>query len=100
LVFAVGTLLMNKDKRTNPHLAFQELGRNGYSLVEVGEDELRMTLRMLAPADVATPPADLERGLDELFSSETFRTRAGTADLEREVDGEFLTWSMEAMEFS
>jgi hypothetical protein len=66
----------------------------------VSEDELRMTLRTIAPADVATPPADLGQELDELFASETFRTRAGTADLEREVDGEFLTWSMEAMEFS
>jgi len=100
LVLAVGTLLMNQEKRTNPHLAFQELGRNGYSVVEVSEDELRMTLRMLAPEDVATPPAELEQKVDELFSSETFRTRAGTADLEREVEGEFLTWSMEAMEFS
>jgi alkaline phosphatase D len=100
LVLAVGALLMNDEKRTNPHLAFQELGQNGYSVVDVSEDELRMTLRMLAPADVATPPGDLEQELDELFSSETFRTRAGTADLEREVGGEFLTWNMEAMEFS
>lgn len=100
LVLAVGTLLMNKEKRTNPHLAFQDLGRNGYSIIDVSEDELRMTLRMIAPADVATAPGDLEQELDELFASETFRTRAGTADLEREVDGEFATWNMETMEFS
>jgi alkaline phosphatase D len=99
LVLAVGTLLMNKEKRTNPHLAFQDLGHNGYSVVDVAEDELRMTLRTLAPGDVATAPEELEQELDELFGSETFRTRAGTADLEREVDGEFLTWNMEEMEF-
>ncbi len=100
LVLAVGTLLMNKEKRTNPHLAFQDLGRNGYSIIDVSKDELTMTLRMIAPADVATAPRDLKQELDELFATETFRTRAGTADLEREVDGEFLTWSMEQMEFS
>lgn len=99
LVQAVGALLMNKEKRTNPHLAFQDLGQNGYSIVDVAEDELRMTLRMLAPGDVATAADELEQELDELFGSETFRTRAGTADLEREVEGEFLTWNMEQMEF-
>lgn len=99
LVQNVGFFLSDTNKRPNPHLAFKELGRHGYSVIQVGEDELSMTLYTLSPADVATPPSDLKKSLDDLFATERFRTRAGTADLEREIDGEFLTWSMAEMAF-
>jgi alkaline phosphatase D len=99
LVQNVGFFLGDTNKRPNPHLAFQQLGRNGYSLIQVGEDELSMTLYTLSPEDVATPPSDLKESLDDLFATERFRTRAGSSDLEREIDGAFLTWSMEEMAF-
>jgi alkaline phosphatase D len=99
LVQNVGSLLADKKRRPNPHLAFQELNRNGYSLIEVGPDDARMTLRTIDPKHVATPPERLTGELDDLFARERFRVRAGTAQLEREIDGEFLTWSRKTMEF-
>lgn len=99
LVQNVGAFLADKKHRPNPHLAFQELNKNGYSVVEVDEDDVRMTLRTIDPKHVATAPEQLEAELDDLFGRERFRVRSGTAQLEREIDGEFLTWSRKNMEF-
>jgi len=99
LVQSVGSLLADKVKRPNPHLAFQELNKNGYTLVEVGPDDARLTLRTIEPAHVATAPSELGSELDDLFARERFRVRSGSAQLEREIDGEFLTWSRRDMEF-
>jgi alkaline phosphatase D len=100
LVQNIGLLLADRTRRPNPHLAFQELGRHGYSVIEVSGTELSMTLHTIGRDDVTTRPADLEVELDELFQTERFRTRAGTNDLERGVGGEFLTWSMDELEFA
>jgi alkaline phosphatase D len=99
LVQSVGSLLADKVHRPNPHLAFQELGQNGYSLVEVGGDDVLLSVRSIDPEQVATSPKKLERELDDLFGRERFRVRADSAQLERELDGEFLTWSRKDMEF-
>lgn len=99
LVENVGLLLANTQRRPNPHLAFQELGRHGYSVVQVDEEQVAMTLYTISREDVATPLAGSKKELDDLFETEQFRTRAGSAELEREIDGEFKTWSMEEMGF-
>ena len=100
LVALVPALLRNKDLRPNPHLAFQELESNGYSLVEVGPNDVVMTLQTIATKYVATAPKRLKQSLDALFSSTRFRTRAGGAELEQEINGEFLTWSRKEMAFT
>lgn len=99
LVQSIGSLLADKVQRPNPHLAFQELKRNGYSLVDVSPNDVRLTLRTVDPRRVATAPAELDSDLDDLFERERFRVRSGSAQLEREIDGEYLTWSRENMEF-
>ena len=99
LVQNIDSLLANKVNRPNPHLAFQELRRNGYSIIEVGAEELTMALHTISSADVATPPEEIESELDDLFEITRFRTRAGSADLEREEGDAYLTWSMDEMEF-
>lgn len=100
LVTLVPGLLRDTDLRPNPHLAFQELQSNGYSVIEVSEDEVMMTLRTIASKHVATAPQRLKGDLDDLFSSTRFRTRSGTAELEQEqTDGDFLTWSRKDMAF-
>ena len=92
-------MLADRERRPNPHLASQELGQNGYSVVEVAGDEVMLTVRTLDPKQVATAPAKLKRPLDELFGRERFRVRTDSAQLEREIDGEFLTWSRKEMQF-
>ena len=100
LVQNIGLLLANNMRRPNPHLAYQALDDNGYSVVEVGADDVGMTTYRIATKYVATAPDQLKQKLDSLFETETFRTRAGSAELEREVNGEFLTWNREKMEFT
>ena len=85
--------------RPNPHLAFTELKSNGYSIVEVGKDDVTMTVQTIASKNVATAPAKLKKPLDDLFGSTRFRTRSDSAELEQEIDGEFLTWSRKDMAF-
>ena len=92
-------LLTDTERRPNPHLAFQELSRNGYSIVEVGPNDITMTIRSIATKEVATAPEDLKKKLDDLFTSQRFRTQVDSAELEQEIDGEFLTWSREEMKF-
>jgi alkaline phosphatase D len=99
LVQLVPGLLRDTDRRPNPHLAFQELESNGYSLIEVGPDDVLMTVRTIASKHVATPPGSLKGSLDDLFGRTRFRTRSGSAELEQEIDGEFLTWSRKEMAF-
>ena len=100
LVAILPLLLTDTQARPNPHLAFTELDSNGYSIVEVGNDDVTMTVQTIASQAVATAPRSLKKKLDALFSSTRFRTRAGSAELEQEQsDGQFLTWSRKDMAF-
>jgi alkaline phosphatase D len=99
LIQILPLLLTDTQNKPNRHLAFQDLQNNGYSIVEVGPNDITMTIQTLATKDVATAPEDLKKKLDDLFSSQRFRTQSGSAELEQEINGEFLTWSREEMMF-
>ncbi|HVY28424.1 MAG TPA: alkaline phosphatase D family protein [Polyangiaceae bacterium] len=98
LVQSIGSLLADKDAKPNPHLAYQALGDNGYSIVEVGDKDTRFSVYRIATKDVATKK--LKGDLDDHFSVDSFRTKVDSAELEQEIDGEFLTWSREELEFT
>lgn len=100
LVQSIGTLLADKTSKPNPHLAYQALSDNGYSVVEVGAKDTQMTVYRIATDDVATAPSKLKGELDARFTSERFRTKVNSAELEQELDGEFLTWDREELEFA
>jgi alkaline phosphatase D len=99
LIALLPSLLADDVRRPNPHLAYQELSRNGYSLVEVGPEDVDLTTYGIATQDVAKAPGKLRGKLDDLFTTAHFRTRAGSAELERELDGQFLTWDRQEMKF-
>lgn len=99
LIALLPTLLRDPNTKPNPHLAYQDLQSNGYSLVEVGPDDVTMTLQTIDSKYVATAPARLKKPLDDLFTSTRFRTRAGSADLEQQIDGNYLTWSRQDLAF-
>jgi len=100
LVALLPSLLVDRELKPNPHLAYQQLKDNGYSVVEVGPEEVSMTVRTIASKHVATAPQRLKGELDDLFASTRFRTRSGSAELEQEIDGEYRTWSIEEMAFT
>jgi alkaline phosphatase D len=99
LVALVPTLLRNTDLRPNPHLAYQNLETNGYSLIEVGANDVLMTVHTIPTKHVATAPQRLKQELDDLFTRTHFRTRNGRSELEQEINGEYLTWSRKEMAF-
>jgi alkaline phosphatase D len=99
LAALVPTLLRNTELRPNPHLAYQNLETNGYSLIEVGPSDVLMTVQSIPTKYVATAPERLKQALDDLFTSTRFRTRSGRAELEQEINGEYLTWSRQEMAF-
>lgn len=99
LVQNIGALLADPVRRPNPHLAYQELERHGYSLVEVGPAEVTMRVKTIASEHVATPPQELSDELDDLFETVVLRTRADSKQLERQFNRAFLTWDMEQMAF-
>lgn len=100
LVQNIGALLADKDAKPNPHLAYQALADNGYSIVEVGPKDTQLTVYRISTKDVATAPKKLKGELDDHFTVELFRTKVNSAELEKEIDGEFLTWNREELDFT
>jgi len=100
LVQNIGFLLADKDAKPNPHLAYQALADNGYSIVQVGPKDAQLTVYRISTKDVATAPKKLKGDLDDHFTVELFRTRVNSAELEKEIDGEFLTWNREELDFT
>lgn len=89
---AVGALLGDPVARPNPHLAYMDLERNGVSVLHADGEALDVEFLMLAPELVATPSVPLET-LQASVSSEHFRVRAETGDLERDIDGRTWRWN-------
>jgi alkaline phosphatase D len=94
VVAGVGSRLQDPTLRPNPHLAFQELSKNGCTIVDVDGDALRAELLMIESADLQLAASALPNGLAARFASERFRVRAGSKALEREQDGTFTTWDV------
>jgi alkaline phosphatase D len=91
----VGAFLTSKNPPANPHLAFQELGKNGYAVVTVSGDALEAELFMIEPSDVATSYESHE--LTTLFTSTSFRVPAGSSALERPGAAGYERWDTDEL---
>lgn len=96
LIAGVGSLLQDPIARPNPHLAFQELAKNGCTVVEVDGQALRAELLMIAASDVRLPAKNLPGSLASRFTSQRLRVRSGSKTLERELNGTFSRWDIES----
>lgn len=94
LVAGVGGLLQDPVTMPNPHLAYEELSKNGCTIVEVDGDAFRTELLMISPKDLASKA--LSGSLASRFTSERFRVRAGTKVLERQQGATFTRWDSES----
>jgi alkaline phosphatase D len=83
---AAGLLL----QAANPHMAYQDLGKNGVATVLVNGNSLLLDFHQIAFEKVRE--RELEGELADHFWTERFRVRSGSGFLEREVDGEFRRW--------
>jgi hypothetical protein len=93
VVAGVGGLLQDPVTRPNPHLAFEELAKNGFTIVDVDGEALRAELLMIPAAELKS--RTLPGPLAGHFASERFRVRAGTKILERDQNGAFSRWDSE-----
>jgi alkaline phosphatase D len=94
---SVPTLLVARDTRPNPHLAWQNLADNGFALFEANAERLTAELLSLPSSAVATATAELGVDLASLFGEQKFEVRAGSADLLRDNDGVRERWDIETM---
>lgn len=88
----VGGLLADPVSKPNPHLAFQELERNGVTVMRADGEALRAELLLLPSELVTSPPEQAGPSWQELTSSEEFRVNAATGELERDVQGRVWRW--------
>jgi alkaline phosphatase D len=84
---AAGLLLMD----ANPHMAYQELNNNGFATVEVAATEFQVTLHQISFEKLREQ--QLAGSLEDHFVHERFRLLDGSAVLQREMDGEYRSWS-------
>ena len=94
---SVPTLLVARDTRPNPHLAWQNLADNGFAVFEASAERLTAKLLSLPSSAVATEPAQLGVELTSLFSEQNFEVSAGSSDLLRNNDGLRERWDIPAM---
>ncbi|HLV65327.1 MAG TPA: alkaline phosphatase D family protein, partial [Polyangiaceae bacterium] len=96
---AVGALLTDRETRANPHLAFHELGKNGYAVLSVSGEALETQLFLIDPQTVATPPDALVADLGSYFKRVRFRVPVDSASLER-LDGSGVArWDTDEMDW-
>ena len=92
---AVGTLLVDRTTRPNPHLAWQNLVDNGYGVFEVSRERMTARLLTVPAAVVATAPEQLPAELEALFTEQTFEIPAGSSDLFRtSPNGDRQRWDI------
>lgn len=94
LVAGVGGLLQDPVTKPNPHLAFEELSKNGFTIIDVDGEALRAELLMIASAELKQRA--LSGSLASHFTSERFRVQSGSKTLEREQAGAFTRWDTES----
>lgn len=97
IVGGVGDLLVNRDTRPNPHLAFQNLSDNGYGVCQVDSARMTVSLFSVASSAVGTAPGALTADLSDLFSEQAFEVASGTPDLLRDNSGTRERWDIESM---
>ncbi|MGC4092509.1 MAG: alkaline phosphatase D family protein [Polyangiaceae bacterium] len=91
---AVGALLKDPVKKPNPHLAFQELGSHGCSVISVDGTELLADFLFISSDDIKlkTLPAPLAKRV----TSQSFRVKSGSATLEQKLVDGYYAWDVES----
>ncbi len=94
---SIPTLLVARDTRPNPHLAWQNLADNGFAVFEANGERLNAKLLSLPSSAVATAPAQLGVDLVSLFGEQNFEVSAVSADLLRNNEGVRERWDIATM---
>lgn len=84
---------------TNPQLAWTQMTLHGFAVVEVAAKELTCTMHMIDEAFVKEDYAGRETELLAAYSRERFRVQDQSPDIEREIDGVWRRWDVDAQDW-
>jgi len=96
LARAVGNLLVDAERRPNPHLAHADLENNGYAVLEADGERLSATFYTIDPLLLVEPRSALEEPLESYFDVFEFRVPRGSRALERRSGDVWERWDPEA----
>lgn len=82
----------------NPHLAFAEMTKHGYAVVDASAETLQTTYYMHEEAEVSVNHYD-DPNLASLFLTAKFKVDAGSPELWQEINGEWRRWDPETRQF-
>lgn len=100
LAKSVDGLVTSADTKINPHLAYAKSDKNGFSVVEVGADELVVSFHQIAQTEVTTDYGVSPEKLSTKVNIERFKTVAGEKSLYKEQeDGSWKRWDPTAFAF-
>ena len=91
LALLVEELLVSPDTKPNPHLAFADIDRNGFSVATVSAASFDVDFYAIAERSASARLADAD--LDAAFEVTRMQTRTGDASVWREVDGTWMRWN-------
>ncbi len=82
----------------NPHLAFAEVTKHGYGVIEASADTLLATLYMHDESEVSVNHYD-DPNLADLFVTAKFKVDAGSPELYYDINGEWRRWDPATRQF-
>jgi len=95
----VGEFLRAKQGRKNRHLAHQDFDKQGFITVSLNATTFDATLWSVEETQSLSPFEGDEAALDALFERTHFRLEADDKSLYKEVEGAWLRWDKETMEW-
>ena len=81
----------------NPHLATIDTDNHGFTVVQLDGDQLEATQYAI---DASHAKTNLGEELDDKFTTRSYRVYQGSPDLFHEIDGIWLRWNPETVDWS
>jgi alkaline phosphatase D len=92
LAVLVQSLLQDPVLKPNPHLAYADLERHGFTLLDVSASELRATFHAIAESEALVDRGD-DPELAKRFAAVELRVKAGSGTLEmKDSSGAWVAW--------
>jgi phosphodiesterase/alkaline phosphatase D-like protein len=98
LALIADEFLRSPSARPNRDMAYADIKRHGFGLIEAGPSELVCELHHIAQ-ELASQDLTAEQNLGDRFEILRFRVLEGSPELYREVQGAWRRWDMERFAF-
>lgn len=99
LAKSVDDLMLSKETKVNPHLAYARSDKNGFVTVEASSKEIVATYHQIPSNDAKIDYRKIEGGISPKVSTEMFKTVVGEKNLYMSIDGAWKRWDPATLEF-